>query len=304
MVLPCATVWLVPKREDISRSKKLGDEASPSQPEGRSTPNREAEATAPAVAEQSVLEPVVTAVAEGRPRGGLVTLLSRISTDPLAVHNAWEDLRSMIEEVVQREVQALEKRIGVEIRAVESKLRSEIGGVAAKLSGVESKLRSEIGALAAKVSGVESGLRSEIGALAAKVSGVAAKVSTVESKLSTVESGLRSEIRAVESRLRSELNALRAEFVMMRWVLGILAASHIALFAVVISMFIFVANDRMDSRREVDPVEQTQGAKLPEPDRVAAEEAAASASGAELEIDTEPTRSPADEDPPEGRDVQ
>ena len=279
MFLPGATVRLVPERLDISRSKKLGDEASPGQPEGRSTPNREAEATAPAVAEQSVLEPVVTAVAEGRPRGGLVALLPRISTDPLAVHNAWEDLRSMIEEVVQREVQALEKRIGVEIRAVESKLRSEIGGVAAKLSGVESKLRSEIGALAAKVSGVESAL-------------------------STVESGLRSEIRAVESRLRSELNALRAEFVMMRWVLGILAASHIALFAVVISMFIFVANDRMDSRREVDPVEQTQGAKLPEPDRVAAEEAAASASGAELEIDTEPTRSPTDEDPPEPRDVQ
>ena len=238
------------KREDISRSEEFSDETSPSQPDKRSTPNQEAEATAPAVAEQSVLEPVATAVAEGRPRGGLVALLSRISTDPLAVHNAWEDLRSMIEEVVQREVQALEKRIGAEIRAVESKLRSEIGALASKLTSVESGLRSELDGL------------------------------------------------------RSEVKSLRSEFVMMRWVLGILAASHIAMFAVIISMFIFVANDRMDSRPEVDPVEQTQGATLPEPDRVATDEAAASASGADLEIDTESTRSPAAEDPPERRDTR
>lgn len=250
MFLPRATVRLVPERPDIDRSKKLGDEASPGQREGRSTPRQEAESTAPARAEQSVLEPFAGAVAEGRPRGGLVALLSRISTDPLAVQNAWENLRSMIEEVVQREVQALEKRIGAEIRAAESKLRSEIGALASKLTSVESGMTLELDGL------------------------------------------------------RSEMKSFRSELVMMRWVLGIIAASHITLIAVVIATFIFVANDRMDSRREVDPVEQTQGATLPEPGRVAADEAAASASGADLGIDTEPTRSPADEDPPEGRDVQ
>ena len=268
MFLPGATVRLVPERPDIDRSKKLGDEASPGQPEGRGTPKQEAESTAPAVAEQSVLEPLATAVAEGRPRGGLVALLSRISPDPLAVHNAWEDLRSMIEEVVQREVQSLEKRIGAEIRAEE-----------AVVSSVSLRLNSETQAMGSR-------LRSEIGALTSQLSGM--------------ESRLRSEIRA----LRSALKSLRSEFVMMRWVLGILAASHIAMFAVIISMFIFVANDRMDSRPEVDPVEQTQGATLPEPDRVATDEAAASASGADLGIDTESTRSPAAEDPPERRDTR
>ena len=203
----------MPEREGIHRSKKLGDEASPGQPDRRSPPSQEAEATVPAVAEQSVLEPVTTAVAEGRPRGGLIALLSRISTDPLAVHDAWEDLRSMIEEVVGREIRALEKRIGTEIRAV-------------------------------------------------------------------------------ETRVMSELKSLRAEFVMMRWVLGSIAAMNIAMLAMLVTMFIFLVNDRMDSRPEVNPVEQTRGATLPAAGNVVADEQPASVSASDLGIDTEPAGPP------------
>lgn len=270
-----ATVRLVPEREDISRSKKLGDEASPGQPDRRTTPSGEAEATGPAVAEQSVLEPVATPVAEGRPRGGLVSLLSRISTDPLVVHDAWQDLCSMIEEVVGREIRALEKRIGAEIRAVEANVMSKVSAVMSKVGAVEAKLMSKVDAVEAKVGAVE------------------AKVGAVEAKLS-------SELDV----LRSEVKSLRAEFVMMRWVLGILVAVNIAMLAMVVSMFIFFVNDRMDSRPEFNPVEQTRGATLPASGDVVADEPPASVSASDLGIDTEPAEPPTDEDSPSTPDTR
>jgi len=198
-------------------------------------PSGEAEATVPAVAEQSVLKPVATAVAEGRPRRGLVSLLSRISTDPLVVHDAWQDLRSMIEEVVGREIRVLEKRIGAEIRPVGSKLVSEI--------------------------------------------------------------------RAMESRVMSELKSLRAECVIIRWVLGSLVAMNIAMLAMLVAMFIFLVNDRMDSRPEVNPVEQTRRARLPAAGNVVGDEQPASVSASDLGIDTEPAGPPADEGSPSTADT-
>lgn len=114
-----ATVGLVPERGDISDSEKLGDQASPRQPETISDPGREADAPASTVAEQSVLDPTA-AVVEERPRGRLVDLLGRISTGPLDVHEAWEDLRSMIEGVVGREVRRLEERMEAKFDALQS----------------------------------------------------------------------------------------------------------------------------------------------------------------------------------------
>ena len=198
-------------------------------------PSGEAEATVPAVAEQSVLKPVAIAVAEGRPCGGLLSLLSRISTDPLGDHDAWQDLRSMIEEVVGREIRALEKRIGTEIRAVETRVMSKVD--------------------------------------------------------------------AVETRVMSELKSLRAEFVMMRWVLGSIAAMNIAMLAMLVTMFIFFVNDRMDSRPEVNPVEETRGATLPASGNVVADEPSASVSASDLGIDTEPAGPPADEGSPSTADT-
>ena len=158
MARSAATIRLMSEQEDISRSRKVGDEASSGHSDGPSIPSRESGDRAPAAAEQSVLKSSAPADAEGRSRGGLVDLMARISPEPVEVHEAWMDLRSMIEEVVRREFQWLEARI------------------AAKLDGV-----------------------------------------------------------------KSELKALRAECVKMWWLLGILAAECIALYVVVISMFIFLA---------------------------------------------------------------
>ena len=122
-----ATLKLVSEPEDISRSKQLSgvsDEASQGERDTLGTSSREAEASAPTVAEHSVLESFAPPVAESRPRGGLVDLLARITTDPRAVHAAWLDLRSMIEAVVRREIQGLETRIGARIDGLESELKS------------------------------------------------------------------------------------------------------------------------------------------------------------------------------------
>ena len=215
------------EEEGISRSKNPGDEASSGPADRPSAPGQEAGDPAPAVAEQSVLEPFA-AVAEARPRGGLVNLLARISTDPLAVHDAWLDLRSMIEEIVRREVKALE-----------TKMEAKIDGVKSEVNG-----------------------------------------------------------------LRSELKSLRAEFVMMRWMLGILTAAFIGLLGVVVAMFIFLASDRMDSRPEIDPIEQPREATLPAPGGVVADEPAASAIDADLGTDPEPAGSPGDADSLGHRDTR
>jgi len=69
-VIGGATLTLVSEPEDISRSKQLGDEASPGERDTLGTSSREAEASAPTVAEQSVLESYAPPVAESRPRGG------------------------------------------------------------------------------------------------------------------------------------------------------------------------------------------------------------------------------------------
>ena len=102
-----ATIQLVSEREDTSRSRKVGDEASSGRSDGPSIPSPESWNRAPAAAEQSVLKSSASADAEGRSRGGLVDLMARISPDSVEVHEAWMDLRSMIEEVVRREFQWL-----------------------------------------------------------------------------------------------------------------------------------------------------------------------------------------------------
>ena len=122
-----ATLKLVSEPEEISRFKQLSDvsdEASQCERDKLATSSREAEASAPTVAEHSVLESFAPPVAESRPRGGLVDLLARISAAPRVVHDAWVDLRFVIEEVVRREVRGLETRIGARVGRVESELKS------------------------------------------------------------------------------------------------------------------------------------------------------------------------------------
>ena len=233
-----ATIRRMSEEEGISRSKNPGDEASSGPADRPSAPGQEEGDPAPAVA-------------EARPRGGLVNLLAHISTDPRAVHDAWLELRSMIEEVVRREVKALQTNI-----------EAKIDGVNSEANGLNSAVREMISAVR--------------------------------------------EMRADIREMISEMKSLRAEFVMMRWMLGILTAAFIGLLGVVVAMFIFIASDRdrMDYRPEIDPIEQTREATLPAPGGVVADEPAASAVDADLESDTEPGGSPGDADSLGPRDTR
>ena len=265
------------EEEGISRSKNPGDEASSGPTDGPSAPGQEAGDPAPAVAEQSVFEPFA-AVAEARPRGGLVNLLAHISTDPRAVHDAWLDLRSMIEEVVRREVKVLQ-----------TKIEAKIDGVNSEANGLNSDLT--------EIKSTVTEIKSTVTEIKSTVSEIKSDLTEIESDLTEIESTV-SEIKSDLTEIKSEMKSLRAEFVMMRWMLGILTAAVIGLLGMVVAMFIFVASDRdrMDSRPETDPIEQTREATLPAPGGVVADEPAASAIDADLGTDAKPAGSPGDAD--------
>ena len=130
----------VSEPERISDSETLGDEASPrgqSEEPGRASP--ETESGSSAAVRQRIYEPSELDVAEGRRRGVLAGLLARISTDPVEVHDAWEDLRSLIQEIVRREVRTLEKTMSAKIDVVRSEMQS--------LRSEMQSLRSEFAAM-------------------------------------------------------------------------------------------------------------------------------------------------------------
>ena len=265
------------EEEGISRSNNPGDEASSGPTDGPSAPGQEAGDPAPAVAEQSVFEPFA-AVAEARPRGGLVNLLAHISTDPRAVHDAWLDLRSMIEEVVRREVKVLQTKIEAKIDGV----NSEANGLNSDLTEIKSDLTE---------------IKSTVTEIKSTVTEIKSTVTEIKSDLTEIESTV-SEMKSDLTEIKSEMKSLRAEFVMMRWMLGILTAAFIGLLGMVVAMFIFLASDRdrMDSRPKIDPIEQTREATLPAPGGVVADEPAASAIDADLGTDAKPAGSPGDAD--------
>ena len=141
-------------------------------------------------------------------------------------------------------------------------------------------------------------MKSDLNSLKSTVSELQSTVSKLQSTVTEMKSDL--------TEVKSEMKSLRAEFVMMRWMLGILTAAVIGLLGVVVAMFIFVASDRdrMDSRPEIDPIEQTREATLPAPGGVVADEPAASAIDADLETDTEPAGSTGDADSLGQRDTR
>ena len=102
--------------------------------------------------EQSILEPPPLETPESPYPGGLVSLLSQVTPDSFEVNRALEDLRSMIERTVRREVGWLAKVISAKLEAFGSKLeardvRSEARSEArfaaneARLESLESQFR-------------------------------------------------------------------------------------------------------------------------------------------------------------------
>ena len=244
------------EEEGISRSKNPGDEASSGPTDGPSAPGQEAGDPAPAVAEQSVFEPFA-AVAEARPRGGLVNLLAHISTDPRAVHDAWLDLRSMIEEVVRREVKVLQ-----------TKIEAKIDGVNSEANGLNSDLTE---------------IKSTVTEIKSDLTEIESTVSEMKSDLTEIKSEMKS-LRAEFVMMRWMLGILTAAFIGL---LGMVVAMFI---------FLASDRDRMDSRPKIDPIEQTREATLPAPGGVVADEPAASAIDADLGTDAKPAGSPGDAD--------
>ena len=129
----------------------------------------------------------------------------------------------------------------------------------------------------------------------------------MEAKFRRLEERMEAKFRRLEERMEAKFDALQSEFAVMRWMVGVLIALFIALLALIITIFIFVASDWMNSRpasHPVEQVEQTRDETLATPGRAVSEEPPASASGADLGTDAESAGSPADADPPTSRDTR
>ena len=94
--------------------------------------------------EQSILEPPPLETSESPYPGGLVSLLSQVTPDSFEVNRALEDLRSMIERTVRREVGWLAKVISAKLEAFGAKLEAlEARSVAREARSEAREARSE-----------------------------------------------------------------------------------------------------------------------------------------------------------------
>lgn len=94
--------------------------------------------------EQSILEPPPLETPESPYPGGLVSLLSQVTPDSFEVNRALEDLRSMIERTVRREVGWLAKVISAKLEAFGAKLEAlEARSVAREARSEAREVRSE-----------------------------------------------------------------------------------------------------------------------------------------------------------------
>ena len=95
--------------------------------------------------EQSVLKPPGLDGVAGPARNALVGVLARIAPNDLEVHQALEDLRSMIEETVRREVRTLAKEMNANFEAIEARFEAKFEAgfkvIEARLEAVESQLK-------------------------------------------------------------------------------------------------------------------------------------------------------------------
>lgn len=100
--------------------------------------------------------PVVPGIeaTESRYRNGLIGILSRVTSNPFEVNHAVEDLRSMIEETVRREVGVLRKEMDAGFKAVEARFKaieSQLTMVRWMLGAVFTMLAAVLAALVALI---------------------------------------------------------------------------------------------------------------------------------------------------------
>ena len=111
-----------------STQREDGENRDPTRPAGESPGSVQVEQSVAAV-------PGIEAT-ESRYRNGLIRILSLVTPDSFAVNHAVEDLRSMIEETVRREVGVLRKEMDAGFKAVEARFKA----VEARFKAIESQL--------------------------------------------------------------------------------------------------------------------------------------------------------------------
>lgn len=112
-----------------SESNSTSDRSSSDSTQREDGENRDAtrpagESPGSVQVEQSVAVAPELESTESRYQTGLVTLLAKVTSDPVAVYHAVADLRALIEETVRREIGVLRKETNAAFKVVEAKIES------------------------------------------------------------------------------------------------------------------------------------------------------------------------------------
>ena len=125
--------------ESNSTSERSSSESTQREDgENREATRRAGESPGSVQVEQSIAVAPELEATERRYQTGLVTLLSKVTSDPVAVYHAVADLRALIEETVRREIGVLRKETNAAFKVVEAKFAS----MEAKFASVEAKIES------------------------------------------------------------------------------------------------------------------------------------------------------------------
>ena len=134
----CVTLNLMATAESNSITKRSqseptqrggGENREATRPAGESPVSGQVEQSVPAVPEVEATE--------SRYRTGLVRMLSRVTSDPLEVYHAMENLRAMIEETVRREIGTLRREVNAGFKGIEAKFEA----IEAKIESLESQFK-------------------------------------------------------------------------------------------------------------------------------------------------------------------
>ena len=121
----CVTLKLMATADSNSTTKQSereptqrggGENREATRPAGESPVSGQVEQSVPAVPEVEATE--------SRYRTGLVRMLSRVTSDPLEVYHAMENLRAMIEETVRREIGTLRREVNAGFKSIEARIES------------------------------------------------------------------------------------------------------------------------------------------------------------------------------------
>lgn len=110
-----------------------GEHRDTTRPAGESPPSGQVEQSVAAV--QEVEAP------ESRYQAGLVGILSQVTSDPLEVHHAVEDLRGLIEATVRGEIGVLRREMHVMFESFRREMNGKFEAMEARFKGIEDRFK-------------------------------------------------------------------------------------------------------------------------------------------------------------------